>query len=361
MDLSYFPVPESQGGWRYLNGPEEIRTAAGMEPRKLELFCRNHEFVYGGDSWSVAIIRHGWLVKEIQTFNVANHSRFDIWSGTKSFTGTAWGLLLDDSRNGKLPPEKAVDLESFAYKYIPEGYPLTDALKEKIKVKHLLSMTSGLPGESTGILGMPTAVDSGPFECALGKTANRFGLWAGKLTAEPGSRWDYSDVGMCHLALMFSHITGREMEDYLRERVLDPIGIENLSWDIQGGSGFMGPHTNPHTGIHISARELARFGYLMLNKGKWEDRQLIPEGWVDLATASSQQLNPDYGYTWWVNTNGTCWPGLPRDMFALMGYRSNKCYIIPSLDLIVARVGSGPVTWYEQGFINGIVDTVLDR
>lgn len=51
----------------------------------------------------------------------------------------------------------------------------------------------------------------------------------------------------------------QEMSDYMKERVFDPIGIENLSWDVQGGSGFIGPHTNAHTGIHVSARELARF------------------------------------------------------------------------------------------------------
>ena len=149
------------------------------------------------------------------------------------------------------------------------------------------------------------------------------------------------------------------MSDYLKERVFDPIGIENLSWDVQGGSGFIGPHTNAHTGIHISARELARFGYLHLHSGVWNGEQLISRWWIDLATRTSQDLNPSYGYTWWVNTRGTCWPGIPRDAFALSGYRSNRCYIIPSLDLIVARVGSGPPSWDEQEFIEGIVSAVI--
>lgn len=145
----------------------------------------------------------------------------------------------------------------------------------------------------------------------------------------------------------------------MKERVFDPIGIENLSWDVQGGSGFIGPHTNAHTGIHVSARELARFGYLMLHRGVWKGQRIIPEWRINLATKTSQDLNPSYGYTWWVNTKGTCWPNLPRDSFALSGYRSNRCYVIPFLDLVVAHVGSGPPSWDEQTLIGGIVDSII--
>ena len=60
-----------------------------------------------------------------------------------------------------------------------------------------------------------------------------------------------------HLPLIFSNVMKQEMSDYMKERVFDPIGIGNLSWDVQGGSGFIGPYTNAHTGIHVSARELA--------------------------------------------------------------------------------------------------------
>lgn len=78
---------------------------------------------------------------------------------------------------------------------------------------------------------------------------------------------------MCHLALAFAHITGQEMSGFLEARVFQPIGIENLSWDAQGGSGFLGPHTNAHTGVHVSTRELARFGYLALRGGEASDDQ----------------------------------------------------------------------------------------
>jgi len=357
-DQVYFPPAESKGGWRYLIHADQIRQLAGMDPAKLEQVRQMQEWLHGGDSWGIVILRHGWLVREFYTFNVLVPTRFDIWSCTKSFTGIAWGLLLEDSRHHRLPYDKKIELDGLAYHEIPEGFPLSDPRKARVTFRHLLTMTSGIPGEDSGVVGMPTATEVGAFEHALGRYPNRYGRWAAHLVADPGTHWEYSDPAISHLALAFWHITGQEMSDMLKTRVFDPIGIENLSWDVQGGSGFLGPHTNAHTGVHISARELARFGYLLLHRGQWAGQQLIAEWWVELATQSSQEYNPRYGYTFWVNTLGENWPGLPNDMFALSGYRSNRCYVIPSLDLVVARVGSGPATWGEMELIEGIVSSI---
>jgi CubicO group peptidase (beta-lactamase class C family) len=355
----YYPPPESQGGWRWLKGAEAIREQAGMDALKLDQVMQTQEWLYGGDSWGIVIIRHGYLVREHYTFNVLIPTRFDVWSCTKTFTGTAWGLLLDDSRKGRLPV--TVDLDSPAYEFIPEGQPLSDPDKARITIRHLLTMTSGFKGEKWGIACTPTATGEGPLEHALGRCPNRYGKWVDRLAGEPGTVWDYSDPAFTHLSLIFTRITGQQMSDYLQERVLDPIGIEGFTWDVQGGSGSLGPLTNAHTGVHISAREMARFGYLALHGGTWNGQQVVPAWWLELATQTSQDLNPAYGYTWWVNTKGARWPGLPKDMFALEGYRANRCYIIPSLDLVVARVGGGPPMWDEGGLIRSVIATLVDR
>jgi len=351
---TYFPPPESEGGWRYLLRDEDVRSIAGMDPEKLHLLQNIQELIFGGDSWSIVIIRNGYLVREFYTFNMQVPSRFDIWSGTKSFTGTAWGMLLDDCRENK-----KVTLDSPVYDFIPAGHPLTDPMKEQITIRHLLTMTSGIAGEKKGVICSPTSTNHGPFEYALGKCTNRYGKMIDKLAAEPGTVWDYSDPAIMHLALSFLNITGKEISEFMDDRVFQPIGIEHLSWDIQGGGGFIGPHTNAHRGIHVSARELARFGYLMLRDGKWADDQIVPSGWVDMSTKSSQTMNRNYGYTWWVNTAGTMWPGMPKDTYALRGYRTNKCYIIPSLDLVIARIGSGPTSWSDFGLLNGVVNSII--
>jgi CubicO group peptidase (beta-lactamase class C family) len=110
--------------------------------------------------------------------------------------------------------------------------------------------------------------------------------------------------------------------------------------------------------MHISARELARVGYLLMNNGYWSSQQIIPSWWVDMATKPSQNLNPEYGYTFWVNTQGSRWPGLPKDMYSLEGYNSNRCYVIPSKEAVVVRVGAGPNQWNEQTFIGRILDAI---
>src|SRR5690349_199575 len=180
----YYPPAESQGGWRWLDRADDVRAAAGMDAEALDLVREDQELIHAGDSWGIVIIRHGYLVREFYTFNVLIPTRFDIWSGTKSFTGTAWGLLLEESRRNRLPGGQQVDLDSPAYPFIPEGYPLTDPRKERVLIRHLLTMTSGIPGERSGVIGIPTATWDGPFEHALGRCPNRFGKWVDTLVAE---------------------------------------------------------------------------------------------------------------------------------------------------------------------------------
>eukprot|EP01052_Picozoa_sp_SAG31_P052027 SAG31_NODE_12642_length_927_cov_1.700483_2_plen_226_part_01 len=224
----------------------------------------------------------------------------------------------------------------------------------QVTIRHLLSMTSGIPGEDHAIYGTPTATGVGPFEHVLGNAPSRYGKRVATLVAEPGERWDYSCAGIATLAMIFEKVSGMQMRDYMQKRLFDKIGIHEASWDCMGGGGHLGPHTMGHIGMHISARELARFGYLCLKGGSWGGDQLLPPWYMQSATKSSQALNPEYGLTFWVNTSGTHWPKMPRDLFALEGHCCNRCYVIPSLDLVVVRIGSGPVRWDEQAFIGAV-------
>jgi CubicO group peptidase (beta-lactamase class C family) len=99
----------------------------------------------------------------------------------------------------------------------------------------------------------------------------------------------------------------------------------------------------------------------MLHKGVWNGEQLVPEWWIDLATKPSQDLNPAYGYTWWVgnpNTGGP-WSGGYEGTFALSGHRTNYCCIYPALDLVIARVGSGP-SMPEYSALNATIAAVIE-
>jgi len=307
----------------------------------LDLVGRENTVLYGGPL-ALLVVRHGYIAGEWMGVPAMPQTTFDVWSCTKSATGIAYGLLLDDSRNHRLPNDAQIDLESHAYSYISEGHPLTDPAKEEIRLRHLLSMTSGIPGEDHGIEGIAVRPGGGEYEFALGREADRFGGSAARLYAPPGHAWDYSDAAFAHLSLIFFHVAGREIGDFMKTRVFQPIGIENSGWDLQGGGGNLGPHTNAHSGLRLSARDFARLGYLLLRGGAWNGTQIVPRWWIDLATKKSQNINPGYGYTFWVNTDGQLWPHVPTDAFAFMGYATNRCYVIPSLDLVVVRLGYGP-------------------
>jgi CubicO group peptidase (beta-lactamase class C family) len=346
----YFPPPESKGGWRTLSSEKEIKSIAGIDMDHLST-ARAWNEQYHVPS-AVVVIRRGYLIAEWYANGAQPDTLFNIYSCTKSFTGTAYGLLFEDSRHDRLPASSHVDLDTPAYQQIPGGYPLTDPRKERITFRHLLSMSSGIPGESFGIYGAHAAPGINAFEAALG----RFPLigrdvpgplWASKLAAEPGSRWDYSDPAFSHLGLAFNHITGQEMSQFLRERVLGPIGIEKASWELLGvDDGRIGAHVMPMGGLHLTARDMARFGYLMLHGGTWQGQFLIPSWWIELATRNSQPMNPNYGLTWWVNSAGL-WTDAPRDAFAAMGFNTNLCCVIPSLDMVVVRLGLGPIEHCE--------------
>jgi CubicO group peptidase (beta-lactamase class C family) len=357
---TYAPPPESAGGWRMCTTPQEVRSLGGMDPEKLDLMREKFLQLFAGP-WQIVIIRHGYLVAEWYGVPTMPTTTFDGWSCTKSSTGIAFGLLLDDSRHHKLLNDVQVDLDTPIYDFVPEGFPLSDPEKKKIKLRHILSMTSGIPGEDHGLIGLSAPPGGGDFEIALGKMSNRFGKSAAKLTSEPGTAWEYSDAGFAHLSLFFYHATGREISDFMKERVFDPIGIQNAGWDWQGGvGGHIGPHTNAHSGLRFSARDFARLGYLMAHNGKWQDKQIIPQWWIESATKSSQPLNPSYGYTFWVNTDGALWPTAPRDAFAFRGFTASRLYVVPSLDLVVARLGYAPQNWGEENLLPGVLNAIID-
>jgi CubicO group peptidase (beta-lactamase class C family) len=194
---------------------------------------------------------------------------------------------------------------------------------------------------------------------ALGRCPATGGESAAELLGEPGSHWDYSDPAFAHLSLIFFTAAGMEMGDFMERRVFGPIGLQGYTWErFGGGAGRIGPHTIPNSNMKTNARDFARFGYLSLAKGSWAGRQIVPGAWTELATRSSQDLNRDYGLTWWVNTAGSLWPGLPTDAFAAMGYLGNKCYVIPSLDVVIVREGDGPWPWDDKPFLARIVEAL---
>ena len=141
---TYYPPAESRGGWRVACSPDEARALAGMDLERLsQARVWNSRF---GVASAVVVIRHGYLVAEWYEGGAGPQTRYNIHSCSKSFTGTAYGMLFDEARRSAPP---AVELDRPAYAYIPEGHPLSDPRKDGILLRHLLSMSSGIPGRAS--------------------------------------------------------------------------------------------------------------------------------------------------------------------------------------------------------------------
>ena len=120
-----------------------------------------------------------------------------------------------------------------------------------------------------------------------------------KLKADPGTEFNYSNAGVAHLVLIFQQAAGKDLFPFLKERVFDPIGMENVTWKQIGGNGKIGPYSQGYSGVMTTPREHARFCYLALHKGEWAGNAVVPADYYDFAWQGPRS-SPDYGGQWWV-------------------------------------------------------------
>jgi CubicO group peptidase (beta-lactamase class C family) len=346
----YFPPPESKGGWRSLlpaNGEPDadarakIRKEAGVDWDKLAEAWKHNAAAEGATG--LLVIRRGQIVGEWYKDCDKDHP-FNIYSSSKAYTSVAFGLLLADSEAGKLPDGKKLTLDTkvVTKEWLPEAFPLTDPRKADITLRHLLNMLSGL--------GPEPVPQQAPFEYALGHVE---GSPFAKLKGDPGTVFNYSNAGVAHLVLIFNRAAGRDLYPFLKERVLDRVGMENVKWQQIGGKGHIGPHDQGFSGLTTTAREHARFCHLALHHGDWAGQQVVPASYYDFAWQGTK-VKPEYGAQWWV------YPRLkdaPKDLVQTAGARNNHGYVVPSLDLVFVRVGDG--NKYPNNFEQELVKKVL--
>lgn len=231
-----------------------------------------------------------------------------VYSLSKSFTGTALGLLVGDGR---------LSLDDLVSDHLPELFDdaTPDAIR-RLRVRHIASMASGHATET--LLDAVVADPDDPVR----------GFLTIPPDAEPGTVFAYNQPPVLTLARILQRVAGGRLVDQLRPRVLDPIGAGEVRWRQLAGTdmGFSGVFTNLDT--------IARLGQLYLDDGVWNGRRILPEGWV--ATASSVQTpNGDwdqidwqqgYGFQFWMSRHG---------------YRGDGAFgqfmvILPEEDLVVA-------------------------
>jgi len=284
--LDYFPPPDSEGGWRKLNGAEEVRRIAGMDMQKL-----NDAFnvaASGTKNGGLLVVRHGRLVYERYFGRGHREATPNLASCGKSFTSIAIEILMTERPD--LFPD-GLDQKVFTPAYLPpDAFPLSDPVMAEIKLGQLLAFSAGIRGNNPGYVngketkldppgpdGWPSIVD----EIALGKRdhlskGQRYS--AATLWCKPGGGYSYATASIHIASMILRRIAGMELQEYLQMRLAEPMGWGRWGYGYKYAKQVT--HTPGGGGITLRATDMLRFGYLLLREGRWGDRQLVPAAYV---------------------------------------------------------------------------------
>lgn len=328
-----FPPPDTAGGWRTLKDAEQIRTQAGMDLTRLDQAFEMTQ--RGTQNGGLLVVRHGFLVFEKYFGRAHRNANPDMASTGKAYTSIACGIMLQEFRD-KIPD--GLDTKVFTGKYLPEAFPLDDPRKADITLGQLLCMSAGYHGEgaSPGIVHgkvVPLTPVPGQNIRDLDQSSLHTPLWT-----NAGAGYSYSSPAPHIASIMLRHVTGMELQDYISERLAKPMGWGAWSYCLHRGD-FTMPHANGAGSIAVHATDALRFGYCLLHHGRWADRQLVPVGYVALCNQPSP-YNPHcpFSLQFENNSDGHV-AGAPRDAFYKSGAGGFGLFIVPSLDLVIYKLG----------------------
>jgi CubicO group peptidase (beta-lactamase class C family) len=260
------------------------------------------------------ILKNGKIVAE-KYFGTFTADSIWYWaSAGKTLTSFLAGLAQEDG---------VLNINNKTSQYLGTGWTSAPLAKENlITVRHQLTMTTGLDD------GVPDDDCTLP-SCLIYKT-------------DAGSRWSYHNAAYTLLYKVIENASGQGYNNYFNTKIRSRIGMNGL-WN---NSGYLNVY-------YSNARSMARFGLLVLNKGKWDQTPIMTDSnYFNSMINTSQNINPSYGYLWWLNGkathmlpstqivfNGNLIPTAPVDLFAALGKNDQKVYVVPSQKLVVIRMG----------------------
>jgi CubicO group peptidase (beta-lactamase class C family) len=300
----YWPIE----GWRSSlpeeQGFDSAELADGLQA------IRQKEF----NIHSLLIIRNGSVVVDAYFYPYDGQTVHDVASVTKSVMTTLIGIAADQ---GKL------ELDQPLVSFFP-GRTIAnrDASKEDITVRHLASMSAGL--DCTADYDEATLREMQASPDWVQFTLDR------PMIDEPGSRFVYCSPGMHLLSAILQQATGMTTLDFARQNLFEPLGIRDVVWsaDPQGVTrGWGDLYMHPH--------DMAKLGYLWLNHGQWEGRQIVSRAWVEDSVKVQLKTggDDDYGYGWWVTGE--------EGEYAAIGRGGQRIQVWPAWDLMLVMTGEG--------------------
>lgn len=280
---------------------------------------------------SFMILVNGRIVME-EYFN--GHTQSSSWQWNSA------GKTLVTATTGIAQQEGLLDINNKVSRYLGTGWTSEPTAKEDlITPRHLLTMTSGINDANNLVI-----------------TSNLTYL------ADAGTRWSYHNVFQ-KLMDVVAAASKQEFESYFNTKLKNKIGMEGY-WNY--GLIFKIYHSN--------TRSMARFGLLALNKGKWGNEQILNETFFSESINTSQNINPSYGYLWWLNGktsfmlpggqtvyHGSLVPNAPEDMYAAMGAQDQRIYVIPDKNMVIIRMGDASEPANPDFALSGFDDDLWQK
>ena len=272
---------------------------------------------------SVIVIRHGYIVYEKYFRSPWNKDRFhNIYSCTKSVMGSLVGIAVQQGKIKSLH-DKLVD-------YFPNRtIQNLDERKKSITLLNLMTMKAGFDWEERPY---PYTDPRNPlFQANRSNDTIQFVLDR-PMATQPGTIWTYNGGGSQILSAIVTNKTGMSTLEFARENLFNPLGITNFTWRMDRQGVYDGGG-----GLSMTPRDMAKYGYLILNKGVWEGKQIIPADFVAESVKTKTTFNAysGYGYqSWWT---------VPLDgYYYAAGVRGQRIYVVEKQDMVVVTTGNLP-------------------
>ena len=266
---------------------------------------------------SLLIVRHGKLVADAYYAPYVAGLRHDLRSVTKSVTGTLIAIAL---KNGILDSVDHPVVDLFADNQIDK----LDYRKKAITIQHLLDMTSGIAWKEEAYTSDETLDrmyrSKNPTEFVLGQEMSR----------APGERFYYNSGNPYLLSALINKKTGQNALEFAKRELFGPLGITDIDWGRPDAQGV----TDGEAGLYIPPHDMAKIGYLYLQNGVWEGREIIPPSWVDRAAEGKIVATADnhYANLWW---------SIPeKGAYMARGLHSQLIMVLPKLDIVAVLTGS---------------------
>jgi len=294
-----------------------------------------YDFLADRDTKAFIILKEGRIAVEWYFDDFTQDSIWYWASAGKSLMATLVGIA---EQEGHLAIQNAT------HQHLGQGWTDCDTYENDITIRHQLSMTSGLDDR--------TSFDCTTPECLTCLVA-------------PNTRWAYHNGPYSLLREVVEAATGAHINAYYANKIGNVIGASGLYVK----SGF--------NNLFLSTpRAMARFGLLMLAEGQWGNTTILNHEYFQMMIQPSQNINPAYGYLWWLNGQekfkqprvqtdfqGSIIPTAPADLFAAMGRNEQRAYIVPSEDLVVIRMGDNaddPNALALSGFDTDLWGKIMD-